>query len=308
MRSLVVTTDNGERPHDVVHIVVRDAVEVKENGVQLATKEEAACWIPAERRSIPPEVADELLEVPGCVRELERSVHHPFADRSVVIPNGTLVPKQEDRVKLAREVMGAANSLTFGAECLRWLGYQSDNKDGTTALTEAELKDVGSILAGRIAADISGNPDYSRHGRKIGRLLYIWKELGPKDEMSAFLTDRLDKNPDDATKLLDAFIGRAWGLESGLSHKSDFERSDFDTVANLVDPGIVLAALKKTFGTLLDNATFDKCWELNGDQQTACRFVAIFNKVQQEKVKEQATTEEAQSTKSASKQTPKQPK
>ena len=217
------------------------------------------------------------------------------------------IPKQQDRVKLAREVMGAANSLTFGAECLRWLGYQSDNKDGTTALTEAELKPVGSILAGRIAADISGNPDYSSRAESR-EAPHIWKELGPKDEMSAFLTDRLDKNPDDAIKLLDAFIGRAWGLESGLSHKSDFERSDFDAVANLIDPGIVLAALKKTFGTLLDNVTFEKCWELNGDQQTACRFVAIFNKVQQESGKKQATTEEAQSTKSASMQTPKQPK
>jgi hypothetical protein len=31
------------------------------------------------------------------------------------------------------------------------------------------------------------------------------------------------------------------------------------------DPNIVLAALQKSFGAILDNATFDKCWDLDGD-------------------------------------------
>ena len=113
--------------------------------------------------------------------------------------------------------------------------------------------------------------------------------------MAGFLTDRFSQEPADAARLLDALIGRAWGLESGLSHKSEFDRSDFDAMANLIDPAIVLAALKKTFGALLDNVSFDKCWELNGDQQTACRFVAIFNKVQQERAaKEQGAGEKTE--------------
>jgi hypothetical protein len=106
--------------------------------------------------------------------------------------------------------------------------------------------------------------------------------------MVNFLTKRLASDPTDAIRLLDAFIGRAWGLESGLSHKSQFDRSEFDAVATLVDPSILLVALKSIFGDLLDNVDFNKCWQLDGDQQTACRFVAIFNKVQEENKKKQA--------------------
>lgn len=218
------------------------------------------------------------------------------------------VPSQQNRLDLARDVIKTANSLSFGTECLRWLGYQSDKNEGTTALTEGELNDVASIMAARIAEDISANPDYSRHGRKIGTLLYIWKKYGPDGEMAAFLTGRFTKSPDDAVKLLDAFIGRAWGLESGLSHKSQFDRSEFDAVANLIDPGIVLAALKKTFGSLLDSATFDKCWELAGDQQTACRFVAIFKKVQDENAKKQVALEHLEPSEPVSKKSAKKPK
>lgn len=119
---------------------------------------------------------------------------------------------------------------------------------------------------------------------------------------------RLESDPSDATKLLDAFIGRAWGLESGLSHKSEFDRSDFDSVAALIDPSIVLAALKTMFGTLLDNVDFNKCWELDGDRQTACRFVAIFNKVKEENATKHAATGTMHSTESASNAAPEESK
>lgn len=106
------------------------------------------------------------------------------------------IADQKDRLKLARDVVDVATSLLFGTECLRWLGYQSDKKEGTTALTEDELKDVSAILAKRIAKDIVGNPDYARHGRKIGTLLYIWKKFGPEHEMVNFLTNRFASDPD----------------------------------------------------------------------------------------------------------------
>ena len=109
--------------------------------------------------------------------------------------------------------------------------------------------------------------------------------------MVNFLTNRIANNPTDAIKLLDAFIGRAWGLESGLSHKSQFDRSEFDTVASLIDPNVLLTALKTTFGELMDDVDFDKCWQLEGDQQTACRFAAIFNKVREENAQKQSSAD-----------------
>jgi hypothetical protein len=53
-------------------------------------------------------------------------------------------------------------------------------------------------------------------------------------------------------------------------------------VATLIEPHIIFDALKTVFGTVLDDVRFDKCWHLRGDEQTACQFVAILNKVQDE--------------------------
>lgn len=180
--------------------------------------------------------------------------------------------------------MEQAATLPFGAECLRWL---RKGKGDSTGLDEVEIGEVGAVLAGRIAKDFGDAPDYAKHGRIIGTLLWIWKTHGGDGEMTAYLTGRFGEHPDEVARFLDAFIGRAWGLESGLSHKSDFDKSDFESVAALIDPEIVITALKGTYGSLLDNVSFDKCWELKDDEQTACRFVAIHQKVQQEQAAKQ---------------------
>jgi hypothetical protein len=61
---------------------------------------------------------------------------------------------------------------------MAWVSERQERRNH--ALTEGELNDVASIMAARIAKDISANPDYSRHGRKIGTLFYIWKKYGPE--------------------------------------------------------------------------------------------------------------------------------
>ena len=184
------------------------------------------------------------------------------------------LPETDTRLAVARNVVITATPLSFAAEYLRDLSYQSKKKTDTTALTETEMAEVGAILASRIAKDLITTPNYAKHGRRLGGLLGIWKKYGPKGDMDTFLAVRFADHPEEAAQFLDAFIGRAYGLESGLSHKSSFDRNDFDNVAWLIDPTWVLAALKKQFGSLIDDATFDKCWELNGDQQTACRSAA----------------------------------
>jgi hypothetical protein len=200
------------------------------------------------------------------------------------------IPDPEERLAAARDLMRRALPLTFAAECLRWLRVESKDEDGSTALIEDEGREVGSILAARIAKDVSENPDYSRHGRAIGGLLWLWKTYGPEGEMQAYLTVRFGEHPDAAVSLLDAFRGRAWGLD-GLSHKSEFDRSEFDAVAELINPAIVHEALNKTFPGLLAEATFDRCHELSGHEQTACQFAAIYQKVKEEQAAKTAADE-----------------
>ncbi len=192
------------------------------------------------------------------------------------------VGDKADRLAAARDVVAAIMPLTLGAEVLRWISFKSDEPDNTAALDEPEFNEVAGVLAKRIAAVIMKDPNYSKYGRQLGRLLWIWKTHGPAGEMVGFLTGRFKRDPTEAAMFLDAFIGRGWGLENGLSHKQEFGRSEFDSVASLIEPDVVLAALKQKFGALLDGSTFAKCHELKDDEKTACHFVAIHKKVQDE--------------------------
>ena len=202
------------------------------------------------------------------------------------------VAETPTRLKVAIDVVNQASALSFATDCMRRLSIKGKKNDEEPALDEPEQDQLGAVVAAKIAKSFSENPEYAAYGRDISTLLWIWRRYGPDGEMAAFIGGRLKQNPDDAVRFLDAFIGRAYGLESGLSHKHDFDRSEFDAVAVLIGPEIVLEALMKTFGDTLKNVTFDKCYELTGDHQTACRFVAIYNKVQKENA-ERASSEAA---------------
>jgi hypothetical protein len=186
------------------------------------------------------------------------------------------------RVKIAIDAVNEATALSFATDCLRWLSVKGKKNDEKPALDEQQQNKLGAVVAARIARAFTENPDYATYGRDVSTLLWIWKRYGTNGDMAAFIGGRIKQNPDEAIRFLDALIGRAYGLESGLSHKHDFDRSEFDAVAVLIGPEIVLEALTKRFGDILKHVTFDKCYELTGDKQTACRFVAIYNKVRQE--------------------------
>jgi hypothetical protein len=97
------------------------------------------------------------------------------------------ITDQDIRLASAVDVMEHAATLPFGAECLRWL---RKGKGNSTGLEEVEIGEVGAVLARRIAKDFGDAPDYAKHGRSIGTLLWIWKAFGGDGEMTAYLTGR----------------------------------------------------------------------------------------------------------------------
>ena len=95
---LVLTLNDGESVHDVVHrmarrgerfgqrlglltpLSLRAEVEVEKGGVQLAAEQEAAFLVPTERRAGPTAVLCERFQVPGCVGQLQNPRQDPIAD------------------------------------------------------------------------------------------------------------------------------------------------------------------------------------------------------------------------------------
>src|SRR5689334_461547 len=77
----VVVADDWERVHDVVHVLCRNPIEVKEGRVQFAAKKKAACGVPAKGRAVPPHITAKRLEVTTRISEFEDAWTEPVADR-----------------------------------------------------------------------------------------------------------------------------------------------------------------------------------------------------------------------------------
>jgi hypothetical protein len=54
----------------------------------------------------------------------------------------------------------------------------------------------------------------------------------------------------EVDRLLDVFVGKAYGMESGLSHKADLDRDNYDAIASVIDPGYVNGKLKERYPDL----------------------------------------------------------
>jgi len=58
------------------------------------------------------------------------------------------------------------------------------------------------------------------------------------------MKNQFESDPDSLIRFLGALVPTSWGMESGVSNKSDFEREQYNSLINLLDINIVLDAIK----------------------------------------------------------------
>ena len=169
---------------------------------------------------------------------------------------------------------------------------QGTREDSGTALTETEKQEVGAILSDRIERTMTADPLFESYGKDLGSLLWLWKTYGTAGRMGLFLAERFNQDRQAVVAFLKQFMGRAIALETGISHTIDFDRDAFNNIASIIDPVVILDALRMTFGATLDGITFEKCRALSGDDRLAGHFVLLFNKVQEERKAKAAAARE----------------
>lgn len=181
------------------------------------------------------------------------------------------LPAGADRTTEARRLVALAEPLALGQQFLRWLRKGSEEPEETRVLSEAGEAEVGAVLADRIKAASENAPIYRTQGHDTPSLLWIWQKFGKEEEVSAHLRATLNSF-DEAIAFLDVFTGRAWGLETGLSRRSDFGRGNYDNVATLVEPGIIFDLLKSKFGEELENPDYHLSDDEGADRMLAHQF------------------------------------
>jgi len=202
------------------------------------------------------------------------------------------VAEGEEREDLTRQIIQKAVPLPFAVQCFRWI-HLPDEKDESDRIVSKEMeRELGDLLAKRIKEAASEAPLYKTYGNDAPALYWIWNEYGEKGEIEKRLRERFERQPEEVDEFLDTYVGMATEMQSGISRKSDFDRSSYDTISRYVDPNIIYLNLKTRYGSEIDNSSYHQPRDIPSAKIYARQFAFIHEKVQEELKLADVTTRE----------------
>lgn len=193
------------------------------------------------------------------------------------------VASGEAREALADMVIRVVQPLPFGLECLRWLRHGEKEPEEKRIISSVAEEKIFETMAERIRVQGSETPLYQMFGRDAPWLYWVWNRQEGGDTVASQLRTRFEMNPNEVDSFLDTFVGEAWGMESGLPHRSDFDRENYDAVVGLIDPDWIVANLKQRYGIELDAPEYYHGSETPRARCVAHQFAFIHLKVRGEK-------------------------
>jgi hypothetical protein len=159
------------------------------------------------------------------------------------------LPTGEERVAIAEKVLTEADPLSFASECFRWLPTFDEDRASPTAFSEEQQRRLGAAIALRIAFETEDDPPiFVNQAGEAARLLYVWKTYGEQGQAEDYIRSVLAREPARVLDLMGSVLGTVWS-ESGGSRKGDFERNQYNALAELVSPALVEEALQSHFGS-----------------------------------------------------------
>lgn len=216
--------------------------------------------------------------------------NNPFAQAAMLVSDLVQnMPDKSEKISLSHLCIRNAPDIEFSAEVFRWLRVRDKDRPERDGFTEDEISAIGNILAERIKSILKSDVDITTVYPKIcGHLLYQVKKYIGKSEVEEYLASFFKTSKQSVFRFLDTFTPTAWGMESGVSHKSDLEREQYNSIVGLVDPEIILSAITHEIGQLPSISIEYPIDDKDRNQLLANQFLWLHDYV----LKEQARTAE----------------
>jgi hypothetical protein len=197
------------------------------------------------------------------------------------------IPKGSERLEIAKTIIYLSQPLTFKLECFRWIRSSDDESEDDKKFSKEDEDQLGRIAAEAVRLDAQSELLHKKYGKEAGLLFWIWAKYIDPQEPVKYLQESF-KEDNNVVEFLKTYLPTAWGFETGLSHKGDFERSQFDSVAAIIDPDIIYSKLRSIYGTDLDLAkdSFNRNID-SVDKKIAYQFSFIYHYVKREKDSQQ---------------------
>ena len=143
---------------------------------------------------------------------------------------------------LARE----ATSVTFAMHVQGWASPVPDGK-GEGFLTGAADQAVRRVIADRIAEAAADQPIHLGKREGVAWKYSAWAEGRSRDEVAAYLRDRIEADPTEAVSLLRCLISYAIGTGSPEPYPHRFDLETYRAHAAFVDPNDIARGLEAVY-------------------------------------------------------------
>jgi len=210
------------------------------------------------------------------------SFEKPFARAAILITR--LIDRQEtedSKMDLAIQVVKIAEPISFAFEIIRWLDKKKKETD-KEGLSSDNHEKVCEAFAQRIDLYAKKENIFEKFPDLAVNLVWFWKKHGNEENAEQYLANFLNQGVDNALEFLKSIIPIAYPMDGSPPHKSDFERDQYNILAEVVDLNKVFEILLNEYNDELLVEQYPHAFSKNDDRTIAKQFAWIHRKVQGE--------------------------
>ena len=139
----------------------------------------------------------------------------------------------------------AGQWISFAARSFLWMRTSEKEEAENQPLSVGEEQSFARIIVTRIRNMAKAQLLYQKFPGDATLFLYLWSHYGSREETDRYLTRSFQNNAGNVIDFLKCYLYTAEGTDSD---KDDFGRAQYDSVAEVVEPGNVLKALSRLYG------------------------------------------------------------
>lgn len=172
----------------------------------------------------------------------------PFSQAAMLVSDLIQNIDKTDRADLSKSCIDFSPSLEFKLEIFRWLKREEEDKPEKDAFSNSCIDDIGKHLGQVLSEKLGESEDVTKLAPKsIPTIFYTLNKFVRNKYVDDYVKRLISIEPETLIRILDSYVPTAWGMESGISHKSDFEREQYNSLTNELDAEIILGAIQENF-------------------------------------------------------------
>lgn len=201
---------------------------------------------------------------------------NPFAQAAMLI--SSLIQNQSinNREKLACDCIDNSPSLDFKLEIFRWLKRKDDDKPEQEAFSDESINIIGKHLGNSIIEELGDTDITLVYPNLVSYIFYILNKYVNHNFANDYITKQILKDDLVLVRILESYVPTSWVMESGLPHKSNFEREQYNHLAKVLDTKIIIENLEKYFPSFFESIEDDFPRDYDDIKEKSTLFIKQF--------------------------------